>query len=200
MHLIGVDSATWATLGLGGATFILAVATVFLAVYTKKVAERSADLAEHGKAEAQAVERQADATAKLLDATIRPWLTACPPEFIPLARYGRPQAPEPVLPEPVELGQSGERRTLRLWLRNVGQGLALVVPGYVLMRQYAPDEPNPGDYQRGLAIPAAVARGDASLLKFEFVGGGGQNVVCASRRRSYRHRHRRAVAFNGRGG
>lgn len=116
------------TVAVGGS----AVVTAIMAWYTRSVAQRSADVAELTKTEVEAVvrqgvaiERQAAATTEqarlaesALAAQVQPWLTLGNAQ----AQSGRGRAPTP----PLLVGTSGERLTVSIAVRNVGNGLALL--------------------------------------------------------------------------
>lgn len=120
----------WISIGVGAASLLVAGGTFFLAWKTRDMARETKDVAIATATEADKVGRQAEAAERqielsrrqielsraALDATIRPWLTK--------AIETRD------LPQPIAEGIWDERTTvLRMYVRNVGPGIALIESG-----------------------------------------------------------------------
>src|SRR5262249_7209049 len=62
--------------------------------------------------------------------------------------------------------------TISVRLINVGQGLALAVPGRCRMLEYNPDSASPTGLRKGLVSPAAIPSGADCWIQFIFEPGG----------------------------
>jgi len=99
----------------------LAVVTSRAVHWTRKAAEATEALAKHAAEETDAAERQVAATVKVGEASIRPWLTTDPTNTLTISP---------------DLGEGQSVPSVSLRVRNVGAGLALVVPQQTYMQTY----------------------------------------------------------------
>jgi hypothetical protein len=153
-----------ATAFAAGFTRNSAKATKVAAEATERAAVATEKLAEHAANEVRAIQQQALAAREQVEAFTRPWLTASPTDQLP-------RSPD-IYPTPLTYGADGPAfgPLLSLWLRNVGQGLALAIPERCYMRENSPDESTPTSMARGLVSPAAVPSGDDTQLVFDLRG------------------------------
>lgn len=172
------DALASATVALAVVTALAAVATAFAAGFTRGSAKATKDaaeasqraaaatesLAEHAATEVEAIQKQAIAAREQVEAFTRPWLTSSPTDQLP-----RSPAFYPV-PPTYGPGGSAFGPLLSLWLRNVGQGLALAIPEQCYMRENVPHDPTPNSMARGLVSPAAIPSGEDAQLVFDLRG------------------------------
>jgi hypothetical protein len=162
------DALARATVALAVVTAIAAVATSVAAIFTwrsaratRRAADATEKLATHAAEQTTAAERQALETGRLVEASVRPWLTAGfrEPRVFPLVEESDDR-----------FGGQHFGPLAELSLRNVGQGLALMVPEQCYMREYAPSLAAPTGFHRGLVKPAAVAPAEDASVVFDFRG------------------------------
>jgi hypothetical protein len=132
----------WATFALAAVTFGLAIVATFAAVWTKRAAKATEALAKHAAEETDAAQRQAAATVKLVEASVRPWITTDPTNTLMISPYR---------------GEGLSAPSVSLQVRNVGEGLALIVPERTYMRHYRPDEAQPEPLHPGTVAKPAIS-------------------------------------------
>jgi len=134
LALTHLKIADWTSLGVALATFLLALTTGYMAWKTKALADQAREESGAVRKQADAVvqqakasERQAEISAAALEASIQPWLTRVDPPAVISVGEDPFGFRLPLLVDVLEQSEVGLGTIkVRLDLRNVGAGLALI--------------------------------------------------------------------------
>lgn len=159
----------WVSITVAAGTALLAWATFSLARQTRKEAESTRRMAESAEREARAVTQQAGLTRASLQASVQPWLTRVTPPIHQV--IVSPRSADEIFQSRAErehvvyVNTTPDQVRVRLWLRNVGRGVALIRSGEGCVIE----GPGPNDElvrRYGFPSAAALPPGESTRISF----------------------------------